>query len=218
MLAALERAREEVLRTRGPLDLLDDLPDDPTVWRLISEGATMGLFQIESPSQVHTSRVMRSRTMQDLAHQIALIRPGPIQSGTVHPYLRRRNGLEPVTYWHPSLEPILAKTYGVLLFQEDVLRIAVHFAGMSWIEADRFRKKVSGFRDIEDIEPDRVRFIEGAIAHVGATREQAQTVFDAVKSYQGYGFAESHAWAFAQHAYASGGCACTTRPSSSPRS
>ncbi len=204
MLAALERAREEVLRLEGHWVSLDDLPDDPTVWRLISEGATMGLFQIESPSQVHTSRVMRSRTMQDLAHQIALIRPGPIQSGTVHPYLRRRNGLEPVSYWHPSLEPILAKTYGVLLFQEDVLRIAVHFAGMTWIEADRFRKKVSGFRDIADIEPDRMRFIQGAIAHVGASREQAETVFEAVKSYQGYGFAESHAWAFAQHAYASG--------------
>ena len=203
MLAALERAREEVLSTEGHWLSLDDLPDDPVVWNLISEGATMGLFQIESPSQVHTSKVMRSRTMQDLAHQIALIRPGPIQSGTVHPYLRRRNGLEAVTYWHPSLEPILGKTYGVLLFQEDVLRIAVHFAGMSWIEADGFRKKVSGFRDLADIEPDRRRFIDGAIAHVGATREQATTVFDAVKSYQGYGFAESHAWAFAQHAYAS---------------
>ena len=141
--------------------------------------------------------------MKDLAHQIALIRPGPIQSGTVHPYLKRRRGLEPVTYWHPSLEPILAKSYGVLLFQEDVLRIAVHFAGMTWIEADRFRKKVSGFRDLADIEPDRLRFIEGARATVGATQEEADRVFDAIKAYQGYGFAESHAWAFALHAYAS---------------
>ncbi len=203
MLAALERAREEVLRTQGVWLDLDALPDDPRVWDLIADGATMGLFQIESPSQVNTARVMRSRTLKDLAHQIALIRPGPIQSGTVHPYLRRRRGLEPVTYWHPSLEPILAKSYGVLLFQEDVLRIAVHFAGMSWTEADSFRKRVSGFRDLADIEPDRARFVAGARATQNATVQEATVVFDAIKAYQGYGFAESHAWAFALHAYAS---------------
>jgi error-prone DNA polymerase len=204
MLAALERAREEVFRHEGVWLDLADLPDDERVWDLISQGATLGLFQVESPSQTHTSRVMRARTMRDLAHQIALIRPGPIQSGTVHPYLRRRQGLEPTVYWHPSLEAVLGKTYGVLLFQEDVLRIAVHFAGMTWIEADRFRKKVSSFRDVADIEPDRQAFIEGAKRHVGASREEAETVFEAVKSYQGFGFAESHAWAFALHAYASG--------------
>ena len=204
MLAALERAREEVFRLEDSWLDLADLPHDERVWDLISEGATLGLFQVESPSQQHTSRVMRSRNLKDLAHQIALIRPGPIQSGTVHPYLRRRQGLEPVSYWHPSLEPILHKTYGVLLFQEDVLRIAVHFAGMSWIEADRFRKKVSGWSDLDDIEPDRERFVTGARRHVGASREEAVRVFDAVKGYQGFGFAESHAWAFALHAYASG--------------
>jgi error-prone DNA polymerase len=204
MLAALERAREEVFRLEGVWIDLADLPDDERVWDLISQGATLGLFQVESPSQIHTSRVMRSRTMRDLAHQIALIRPGPIQSGTVHPYLRRRQGLEPTTFWHPSLEAVLGKTYGVLLFQEDVLRIAVHFAGMTWTEADRFRKKVSSWRTVEDIEPDRQAFIAGALRHVGATPEQAETVFEAVKGFQGFGFAESHAWAFAIHAYASG--------------
>lgn len=203
MLSALERAREEILRTEGTWVDLDGLPDDPRVWDVIAEGATLGLFQIESPSQVNTARVMRSRTLQDLAHQIALIRPGPIQSGTVHPYLRRRRGLEPVTFWHPSLEPILAKSYGVLLFQEDVLRIAVHFAGMTWTEADRFRKRVSGFRDLADIEPDRARFVAGARHTQGATDAEAHAVFDAIQAYQGYGFAESHAWAFALHAYAS---------------
>jgi len=203
MLAALERAREEVLRMEGAWLNLADLPDDKRVWDLICQGDTMGLFQVESPSQTHTSRVMGARSLKDLAHQIALIRPGPIQSGTVHPYLRRRRGLEPVSYWHPSLEPILVKSYGVLLFQEDVLRIAVRFAGMSWLEADRFRKKVSGWRDLEDIEPDRERFVQGGMRTVGATHEEAEAVFDAVKAYQGYGFAESHAWAFAIHAYAS---------------
>ncbi|HLU81917.1 MAG TPA: DNA polymerase III subunit alpha, partial [Trueperaceae bacterium] len=204
MLAALERCREEVFRLEGVWLDLADLPDDDNVWDLISDGATLGLFQVESPSQQHTSRVMRSRNLTDLAHQIALIRPGPIQSGTVHPYLRRRQGLENTTFWHPSLEKVLGKSYGVLLFQEDVLRIAVHFAGMTWIDADRFRKKVSSWSDLEDIEPDRESFVRGAMGHVGATRQEALTVFDAVKGYQGFGFAESHAWAFALHAYASG--------------
>ncbi len=204
MLSALERAREEVLRLDGVWLDLARLPDDERVWDLICEGATLGLFQVESPSQQHTSRAMRSRNLRDLAHQVALIRPGPIQSGTVHPYLKRRQGREKVTYWHPSLEPVLGKTLGVLLFQEDVLRIAVHFAGMSWIEADRFRKRVSSWTDLADIEPDRASFVAGAMRHVGATHAEAERVFDAVKGFQGFGFAESHAWAFAVHAYASG--------------
>jgi error-prone DNA polymerase len=204
MLSALERAREEIFRLEGEWLDLAGLPDDERVWDLICAGETMGLFQVESPSQMHTSRVMKSRNLKDLAHQIALIRPGPIQSGTVHPYLRRRQGLEPVTYLHPSLEPILAKSYGVLLFQEDVLRIAVHVAGMSWTEADRFRKKVSGFSDLEDIEPERKRFMEGAMRTVGASEQEAEAIFESIKAYQGFGFAESHAWAFALHSYASG--------------
>ena len=203
MLSALEHAREEIFHSEGTWIDLERLPNDPNVWTLIANGETMGIFQIESPSQVNIARRMRSRNLKDLAHQIALIRPGPIQSGTVHPYLRRKQGLEAVRYWHPSLEPILAKTYGVLLFQEDVLRIAVHFAGMDWVEADSFRKRVSGFGDLADLEPYRARFIAGAIATQGASDAQAAEVFDAIQAYQGYGFAESHAWAFALHAYAS---------------
>lgn len=204
MLAALGRAREEVFRLDGVWLDLGNLPEDPRVWDLMAEGSTMGLFQVESPSQQHTSRVMRSRNLHDLAHQVALIRPGPIQSGTVHPYLRRRQGLEKIEYWHSSLEPILKKSYGVLLFQEDVLRIAVHFTGMDWDEADRFRKKVSGWDYFEDLEPHREDFVARAMQHSNATRAQAETVFDAIKGFQGFGFAESHAWAFAIHAYASG--------------
>jgi error-prone DNA polymerase len=203
MLSALEHAREQIHQSEGEWLDLGRLPHDVEAWNLIAQGNTMGLFQIESPSQVNIARQMRSRTLKDLAHQIALIRPGPIQSGTVHPYLRRRNRREPIQYLHPSLEPILAKSYGVLLFQEDVLRIAVHFAGMDWTEADAFRKRVSGFRDLADIEPDRAHFIEGAMRTQGASQQQASDVFESIKAYQGYGFAESHAWAFALHAYAS---------------
>lgn len=204
MLSALEHAREEIYQSQGVWLNLDNLPDNPAVWELIASGETMGLFQIESPSQVNIARAMRSRNLKDLAHQIALIRPGPIQSGTVHPYLRRKQGFEPVSYWHPSLEPILAKSYGVLLFQEDVLRIAVHFAGMDWVQADAFRKRISGFRDLADLEPDRDTFIQGAMRTQAASLAEASAVFAAIQAYQGYGFAESHAWAFALHAYASG--------------
>src|SRR5690606_35019530 len=144
------------------------------------------------------------RSLAHPAQQIARSRPGPNRAGSDHPKHRSRQGMESITFWHPSLEKVLAKSYGVLLFQEDVLRIAVHFAGMSWIDADRFRKKVSSWSDLEDIEPDREGFVRGAMRHVGATHEEALTVFDAVKGYQGFGFAESHAWAFALHAYASG--------------
>ena len=205
MLSALERAREEVLRLEGVWLDVFNLPEDERVWDLIEDGATLGLFQVESPSQMQTSRAMKPRSMADLAHQVALIRPGPIQSGTVHPYLRRRQGKEKVTYWHPSLEKLLAKTYGVLLFQDDILRIAVHFAGMSWTEASRFRKMVTDWGDsLADLEPFREDFIERGMRKVGASRSEAEAVFEAVKGYQGFGFSESHAWSFAQHAYASG--------------
>jgi error-prone DNA polymerase len=202
MLAALERCREDVHRLEGVWLDLHDLPDDPRVWAAIREGDTMGIFQIESPGQVRMSVQMQPRTMTDLAHQIALFRPGPIQSNTVHPYIRRRRGLERVTYPHPALEPLLGNSYGVVLFQEQVLRIAVHFAGFSWAEAEHFRKLVSSYEDNGEIARDRRAFLEGAQRTVGASEAEAATVFDMVSQFRGYGFAESHAWAFAQHAYA----------------
>ena len=202
MLAALERCREDVHRLEGVWLDLHDLPDDPRVWATIREGDTMGIFQIESPGQVRMSVQMQPRTMTDLAHQIALFRPGPIQSNTVHPYIRRRRGLERVTYPHPALEPLLGNSYGVVLFQEQVLRIAVHFAGFSWAEAERFRKLVSSYEDDGEIARDRRAFLEGAHRTVGAGEAEAAAVFDMVSQFRGYGFAESHAWAFAQHAYA----------------
>lgn len=204
MLSALEHARDEIFRVEGEwIDLEKPLPDDEGVWDLISSGQTMGLFQVESPSQVQVSKTMKSRDMKDLAHQIALIRPGPIQSGTVHPYLERHQDKSLVDYLHPKLEQVLGKSLGVLLFQDDVMRIAVHFAGMDWFEAHQFTKKVSGFGELGDIEPQRQQFLDGARKRSHATPEQAQAVFNMVKGYQGFGFTESHAWAFAMHAYAS---------------
>lgn len=131
MLGVFERCREEVLRTEGKWLTLTDLPTDLAVWEGIQRGDTMGLFQVESPAQTRITVDMRPQSFLDLAHQVALVRPGPIQSGTVHPYVRRKKKLEPVSYLHKCLEPILEKSYGVLLFQEDVMRIAVQVAGCS---------------------------------------------------------------------------------------
>jgi error-prone DNA polymerase len=182
---------------------LSNLPDDPQLWRQIQERDTLGLFQIESPPQVRIALELKPKTLTGLAHQIALVRPGPIQSGTVHPYIRRRQGREPISYPHPALEPVLEKSYGVILFQEDVLRIAVHFAGYSWSEADALRKRASKAEEEGELETERKRFITGAMSKVGATEEEAKRVFAMIAAFKGYGFAESHAWAFAQHAYTS---------------
>jgi error-prone DNA polymerase len=203
MLGALELAREEVHRLEGCwLDLLD-LPDEPAVWEMIDVGETLTLFQIESPGQTRLSVQLKPRNLTELAHQIAIHRPGPIQSGTVRPYVQRHLNLEEPRYAHPVLEHLLGNTYGVVLFQEDVLRLAVHFAGMTWSDGDRFRKQVSTAEDDEILEREREAFVRGATRHVGATREQAEEVFTMIHSFRGYGFTQSHAFAFAQHAYAS---------------
>ncbi|MEX2501555.1 MAG: DNA polymerase III subunit alpha, partial [Trueperaceae bacterium] len=203
MLGVFERTREEVHRLEGRWLDLRDPPHDPAVWDDIQKGDTMGLFQIESPGQVRMSVQLKPRNLTDLAHQVALFRPGPIHSRTVHPYVARRAGREPVTYEHPSLEPVLRKTYGVILFQEDLMRIAVHVAGMSWTDAERFRKQVTTFEDEAEIRDAYRAFLDGAQRVSGCTPEQARAIFEAMAAFRGYGFAESHAWAFGLHAYLS---------------
>lgn len=203
MLGVFERCREEILRVEGTWLTLTDLPDDLDIWRDIQHGNTMGLFQIESPAQTRITVDVQPRSFLDLAHQVALIRPGPIQSGTVHPYVRRKKGLEPVTYLHPCLEPILKKSYGVLLFQEDTMRISVGVAGFSWNDAERFRKAVSSYEEDHEIKDEKRRFISGARQKSGLDEGTAERIFDLCSSFRGYGFAESHAWAFGTHAYTS---------------
>ena len=203
MLSALERAREEVFRTEGIYLDLEALPQEEAVYRPLWRGESLGVFQLESPAQTAMSRKLRPRSLQDLAHQIALVRPGPIQSGTVRPYLARRLGREKPKPLHPVLEDILGKTHGVLLFQEQLLRLLHHGAGMDWAEAEAFRKAVAKARDEEDLRPLRARFLEGLRARLGLTGEEAEGIWRMVEGFRGYGFTESHALAFARHAYAS---------------
>ncbi|GGJ70600.1 error-prone DNA polymerase [Deinococcus aquiradiocola] len=203
MLGVLERAREDVARLGGGWLDFGNLPDDPGVWAQLRLGDTMALFQIESPAQTVMTARLRPGTLTDLAHQIALVRPGPIQSGTVHPYVRRRLGEEAVPVLREPLHGILRPTQGVLLFQEQVLRLAVQYAGMDWVQADRFRKQVSSAENPDDLAALQDAFVRGAARTCGAPQGEAREVFGWCAAFRGYGFAESHAWAFAQHTYAS---------------
>ncbi|GAA6751821.1 error-prone DNA polymerase [Thermus antranikianii] len=203
MLSALEEAREEVFRTERVWLDLEALPQEEGVYCPLWRGETLGVFQLESPAQTAMSRRLRPRTLEDLAHQIALVRPGPIQSGTVRPYLKRRLGQEEAKPLHLVLDRILARTHGVLLFQEQLLSLLHHGVGMDWAEAEAFRKAVAKARDEEDLEPLRERFLRGLEGTLGLVGERAEEVWRMVEGFRGYGFTESHARAFARHAYAS---------------
>ena len=203
MLATLSEATEHVWRYTGTTIDLDSLPlNDSNVYDLICSNSTVGLFQIESQGQIHLLAVNQPRTFDDLIAEIALFRPGPLQGGMVHPYIRRRKGEETVVYDHPDLEPALKDTYGIILFQEQVLEVAHQFAGMSLAEADDFRALMSKYRDAEEMEAMRGRFVSGAVGR-GVLEPVAHQVFDRVAKFVGYGFCRSHAAAFARIVYQS---------------
>ena len=203
MLAALERAREDVLRLTGEWLDYAELPDDPQVWEEIRDGDTMGLFQIESPGQARLSTQLKPGNMTQLAHQVALFRPGPIQSQTVHPYVRRARGLEPVPVLPEPLNAILLPTHGVILFQEQILHILVKVCGLDWGPAEKLRKAIANCEEVEEEARLREGFVTAARAHSGWAEPEALSCFQSCFAFKGYGFAESHAWAFAQHTYAS---------------
>ena len=201
MLAALSEAVELAQRHEGADIDLAALPlDDEGTFDLIRSGQTLALFQIESMGQMHLIAKNQPQSFDDLVVQIALFRPGPLQGNMVHPYVRRRKGEEPAQYDHPDLEPLLRDTFGVVLFQEQVLEIAHQFAGMSLQEADDFRALMTRFHDPAMMEGMRHRFISGAVRR-GVPDQTANVVFDKVAKFVGYGFCRSHAAAFAQTVY-----------------
>ena len=201
MMACLSEGAELVRRHEGIEIDFDTLPlDDEGVFELIRTGNTVTLFQIESQGQMHLIAKNQPETFDDLVAEVALFRPGPLQGGMVHPFIRRRRGWEPVVYDHPSLEPILRDTYGVILFQEQILDVAHRFAGLPLAEADDFRSLMSKAHD-----PGRMRemgrhFVDGAVGR-GVPRPVAEQVFEKVSHFIGYGFCRSHAAAFAQTVY-----------------
>jgi error-prone DNA polymerase len=174
--------------------------NDPKVFEMCSEADTIGVFQIESRAQMQTLPRTRPQSFNDLVVEVAIIRPGPIQGNAVHPYIRRKQGREPVTYAHPLLEPILKDTLGVILYQEQIIEIAMRVAGMTPSGADGFRRAMT--RHLNHVEMSSLEgdFIAGCLAN-DVPREVADMLFAAVQGFAVYGFCRSHAAAFARTAY-----------------
>jgi error-prone DNA polymerase len=208
MLSAIAEAVEITYEMTGKLIDLDRLTfDDPAVYELIASSSTLGVFQVESRAQAQILPRLQPRCFEDLIITISLIRPGPIQGNMVHPYLRRRLGLEPVTYPHPSLEPALAETLGVILFQEQVLKVAQDLAGFTPGHGEQLRRALGGKRGEEEIESFRNSFLEGARER-GVPEPLAEAVFAQLKAFGGYSFPKSHAAAFAVLVYQSAWLKC----------
>jgi error-prone DNA polymerase len=208
MLSAVEDCVEQVARERGETVDLSRVPlDDPGVYREIQAADTIGVFQIESRAQMQSLLQTRPENLDDLTIQVALVRPGPIQGGAVHPYIANRQQLRedpdfvpPVD--HPLLEAPLRETLGVIVFQDQVLEVATALAGFSIGEAEGLRRAMSRKRSLEAIEAFRGRFVEGAVGR-GVGGEVADAVFDKLVGFSGFGFPKSHAAAFGLLAYQS---------------
>ena len=208
MLAVLEQALPLVRAHDGvELDLAHLPPDDPAVYAMLQAADTVGVFQVESRAQMATLPRMKPRTFYDLVVEVAIIRPGPIVGRMVHPYLDRRSGREPVRYDHPALEPILRRTLGVPLFQEQLLRMAMTVAGFSGGEAEELRRAMGFKRSLLRMEKIERRLRDG-MEHNGIGGAVADSIVRSITSFALYGFPESHAASFALIAYASAYLKC----------
>ena len=202
MLEALHRMVDLVRDFHGIEVDLGRLPQEPEVYDLLCRADTVGVFQVESRAQMGTLPRVRPRTFYDIAIEVALIRPGPIQGHAVNPYIRRRRGEEPVTYLHPLLEPILERTLGVPLFQEQLMEMAVAIAGFSAADADELRQAMAAKRSAARMERMRARLYEG-MEQRGVTGAVADQVFEALAAFANFGFPESHSVSFAHLVYSS---------------
>jgi error-prone DNA polymerase len=202
MLSALHRSVDLVVEYHGIALDLALLPQEPEVYEMLAAGDSVGVFQVESRAQMATLPRLRPSCFYDLVVEVALIRPGPIQGGSVHPYLRRRAGTEPVTYLHPLLERALAKTLGVPLFQEQLMQIAIDAAGFSPAEADQLRQAMGAKRSRERMERLADRLYRG-MAERGIVGETADAIYAQMAAFASFGFPESHAVSFAYLVYSS---------------
>jgi error-prone DNA polymerase len=202
MLTAIHAAVDLVRKHHGVEVDLATLPQEDEVYDMLCRADSVGVFQVESRAQMATLPRLKPRRFYDLVVEVALIRPGPIQGGSVHPYIRRRNGAEPVTYLHPLLENSLAKTLGVPLFQEQLMQMAVDVAGFTAAEADQLRQAMGSKRSHARMEALRSRLYEG-MAERGITGEVADAIHDKLVAFANFGFPESHSVSFAYLVYAS---------------
>jgi error-prone DNA polymerase len=209
MLSAVERCVETIARTRGKrIDLSRISFDEQETFDAICEADTVGVFQIESRAQMQSLRRTRPRNLDELAVQVAIIRPGPIQGGAVNPYIERRRRLREdpsyrIPYDHPALEPVLRETLGTIIFQDQVMEVAEAIAGFTAGEAEGLRRAMSRKRSQEMLARHRDRFIAGAISHGGADSQTAQRIWEMIEGFAGFGFPKAHSAAFGLLAYQS---------------
>jgi error-prone DNA polymerase len=209
MLSAVERCVAELEQTRGEaLDLSRIDYEDAGTFDSIRKAETTGVFQIESRAQMQMLPRTQPRTLEDLTVQVALVRPGPIQGGAVHPYIERRKrareepGYE-VPYEHESLRPVLSETLGTIVYQEQVLEVAIEFAGFSSAEAESLRRAMSRKRSLQAIERHHRRFVEGAREAHGVEPQLAERIWDKIQGFSGFGFPKAHSAAFGLLSYQS---------------
>jgi error-prone DNA polymerase len=207
MLTCMSKAFKLIEKHKGrTIDLAVEQEDPPT-YAMIRKADTLGTFQIESRAQMAMLPRMKPRTFYDLVIQVAIVRPGPIQGDMVHPYLRRREGKEPVEYPTPELEAVLGKTLGVPLFQESAMKVAMVCAGFTGGEADQLRKSMATFKFTGGVSRFKDKLVSGMVKN-GYPLEFAERTFSQLEGFGSYGFPESHAASFALIAYASAYVKC----------
>ncbi|WP_036459956.1 error-prone DNA polymerase [Mycolicibacterium neoaurum] len=198
MLSALHYAIDLTREHKGiEVDLSKLDLSEPAVYEMLQRADSVGVFQVESRAQMATLPRLKPRMFYDLVVEVALIRPGPIQGGSVHPYIKRRNGEEEVTYDHPSMKPALEKTLGVPLFQEQLMQLAVDCAGFTGAEADQLRRAMGSKRSTEKMRRLRGRFFDGMRERHGITGAVAEKIYDKLEAFANFGFPESHSLSFA---------------------
>jgi error-prone DNA polymerase len=203
MLTALRRSLEAVSAQRGaPLRLQDIPAEDPAVYEMLARADSMGVFQVESRAQMGMLPRLRPRAFYDLVVEVAIVRPGPIQGDMVHPYLKRRSGTEAVVPMRPEIEAVLGRTYGVPIFQEQAMQLAIVAAGFTPGEADQLRRAMAAWRRKGGLAPFRDKLLQG-MAERGYDADFAERLFRQIEGFGDYGFPESHAASFALLVYAS---------------
>ncbi|CAI8165374.1 MAG: Error-prone DNA polymerase [Pseudidiomarina mangrovi] len=208
MLSALRKMFELVAQHhQRPLDLASLPSDDPAVYEMLQRGDSIGVFQVESRAQMNMLPRLKPARFYDLVVQIAIVRPGPIQGDMVHPYLRRRAGLEAVTYPSAAVQSVLERTLGVPIFQEQVIKLAMVAAGFSGGEADQLRRAMANWKSSGELRQFEQRLIDGMLAR-GYSSEFAQRIYQQICGFGEYGFPESHSASFANLAYASAWMKC----------
>ncbi len=208
MLSCMKRGFDLLAEHKGVhLDLASIPAEDPRTYAMIRKADTLGVFQIESRAQMAMLPRIKPRTFYDLVIEVAIVRPGPIQGDMVHPYLRRREGREPVVYPRPELEKVLGKTLGVPLFQEQAMRVAIECAGFTASEADQLRRAMATFKFTGGVSHFKDKLIRGMVER-GYAPDFADRTFSQLEGFGSYGFPESHAASFALIAYASSWLKC----------